>query len=117
MKDKGMRRSLLAMCICSALIANFAGYVTGRPLCNRASGCPTQILVAIPIHNRAPSRYTTGQILLSGYATVLSRYTAGRTVLLLKWTVEIASRRKKGMSYCVKDTLHVPVSSDHGDRL
>ena len=62
---------------------------------NGTSGCPTQILVAIPIHNRTPSRYATGRIIICN-----GRYAAGRTVLLLRR--KISSRRKKWISYCVK---------------
>ena len=56
------------MQICSVPMANFAGYTTGRPLCNGATGYTTVhpgvqpiTVVAIPIHNRTPSRYATGQ--------------------------------------------------------
>ena len=73
-------------------------FQTDSQLCwlhNGMSGCQTQILVAIPIHNRTPSRYATGQIILTGYATVPSRYAAGRTVLLLNRTEEIAQKVDK----------------------
>ena len=63
----------------------------GDQLHNGTFRCPTQLLVAIPIHNRMPSSYATGWIILTSYVTVLSHYVAGHTVLLLKWTEEIAS--------------------------
>ena len=53
-------------CICSAPIANLAGYVTGRPLRNGATGCVTgrpddqPTVLASPMRNRTPSRYVTG---------------------------------------------------------
>ena len=49
--------------ICSTPIANLAGYVTGRPLRNGATGCVTgrpddqPTVLASPMRNRTPSHH------------------------------------------------------------
>ena len=73
-------------------MANFAGYITGRLLCNGATdytmGHPdVQLItvVAILIRNRTPSHYATGQInhvdLHVMKHAVPSGYAAGHTTV------------------------------------